>query len=168
MVCFDATTLWHFDAAEWAPSTASKADLTDPKSDFRFTPESGLNSDIAPCPKSANSGLMHRSKRHRYSITASAQASNAPFRAGCSEERSDEAIQTCFTARGSGLLRRYAPRNDAHSGMPAIRNACASLSMSSDRRKGARAFDTEIRWVGSIRIATAQACRAWSIRPAMA
>ena len=24
MVCFNATTLWHFDAAEWAPSTASK------------------------------------------------------------------------------------------------------------------------------------------------
>jgi hypothetical protein len=22
-----ATTLWHFDAAEWAPSTASKADI---------------------------------------------------------------------------------------------------------------------------------------------
>jgi hypothetical protein len=28
----------------------SKADLTPPKSNFRFTPESGLNSDIAPCP----------------------------------------------------------------------------------------------------------------------
>jgi len=24
VVRFDATTLWHFDAAEWAPSTASK------------------------------------------------------------------------------------------------------------------------------------------------
>jgi hypothetical protein len=24
-----------------------------PKSNFRFTPESGLNSDISPCPKSA-------------------------------------------------------------------------------------------------------------------
>jgi hypothetical protein len=23
VVRFDATTLWHFDAAEWAPSTAS-------------------------------------------------------------------------------------------------------------------------------------------------
>ncbi|SRR6266849_6792737 len=34
----------------------SKADLTAPKSDFRYTPESGLNSDIAPCPKSAMSG----------------------------------------------------------------------------------------------------------------
>src|SRR5262249_16614845 len=28
VVRFDATTLWHFDAAEWAPSTASKADIT--------------------------------------------------------------------------------------------------------------------------------------------
>jgi hypothetical protein len=28
VVRFDATTLWHFDAAEWAPSTASEADLT--------------------------------------------------------------------------------------------------------------------------------------------
>jgi hypothetical protein len=26
VVRFDVTTLWHFDAAEWAPSTASKAD----------------------------------------------------------------------------------------------------------------------------------------------
>src|SRR5260370_901796 len=31
----------------------SKAALTAPKSNFRFTPESGLKSDIAPCPKSA-------------------------------------------------------------------------------------------------------------------
>jgi hypothetical protein len=53
------TTLWHFDAAERAPSTASKADIrvqkgmsvftpkTTAKADFRtghvcFTPESGL------------------------------------------------------------------------------------------------------------------------------
>jgi hypothetical protein len=41
----------------------SKAALTAPKSNFRFTPESGLNSDITACPKSANNGLMHRSNR---------------------------------------------------------------------------------------------------------
>jgi hypothetical protein len=35
--------------------SGSKADLTAPKSDFRYTPESGLKTDIAPCPKSANS-----------------------------------------------------------------------------------------------------------------
>ena len=40
----------------------SKAALTAPKSNFRFTPESGLRSDIAPCPKSANSG--HPPYRH--------------------------------------------------------------------------------------------------------
>jgi hypothetical protein len=32
----------------------SKTDLTALKSDFRFTPECGLKSDIAPCPKSAD------------------------------------------------------------------------------------------------------------------
>ncbi len=32
----------------------SKAALTAPKSNFRLTPESGLRSDIAPCPKSAH------------------------------------------------------------------------------------------------------------------
>ena len=34
---------------------APKADLTAPKSDFRFTPESGLKSDISPCPFRAKS-----------------------------------------------------------------------------------------------------------------
>ena len=41
---------------------APKADLTAPKSDFRFTPESGLMSDISPCPFRAISGLMRCSK----------------------------------------------------------------------------------------------------------
>src|SRR5882757_9479767 len=57
-------------------SVGSKADLTAPKSNFRFTPESRLNSDIAPCPKSAMNGLMRRSKRHLYSITLSARPSS--------------------------------------------------------------------------------------------
>ena len=39
-----------------------KADLTAEKSDFRFTPESGLKSDIASCPKTARVGIMHHSK----------------------------------------------------------------------------------------------------------
>src|SRR5450432_3035615 len=43
------------------PSTASKADLTAPKSNFRFAPESGLKSDIAACPKSANK--RHQARR---------------------------------------------------------------------------------------------------------
>jgi hypothetical protein len=37
-----------------------------PNFDFRFTPESGLNSDIAPCLKSAIPGLMHRSKQQLF------------------------------------------------------------------------------------------------------
>jgi hypothetical protein len=36
-----ATTLWHFDAVEWAPSTASKADMAPRPRDVRFTPKSG-------------------------------------------------------------------------------------------------------------------------------
>jgi hypothetical protein len=32
------TTLWHFDAAERAPSTASKADICSAKGHVRFTP----------------------------------------------------------------------------------------------------------------------------------
>src|SRR5258707_376391 len=34
----------------------SSTDLTAPKFDFGSSPESGLKSDIGPCPKSANSG----------------------------------------------------------------------------------------------------------------
>src|SRR5262249_26496851 len=40
VVRFDATTLRHLDAAEWAPSTASKADLTPSSGHVRFAPES--------------------------------------------------------------------------------------------------------------------------------
>jgi hypothetical protein len=38
---FDATTLWHFDAAEWTPSTTSLADMAAISLDVRFTPNSG-------------------------------------------------------------------------------------------------------------------------------
>jgi hypothetical protein len=50
----------HSDAtAEFAATdvrVGSTADLTAPKTKFRFAPESGLNSDITSCPKIANSG----------------------------------------------------------------------------------------------------------------
>ena len=39
--------------------------------DVRFGAHSGLKSDMAPCPKSATSGLMQCSMQHPYSITAS-------------------------------------------------------------------------------------------------
>jgi hypothetical protein len=41
-------------------AVGSKAALTAAKSNFRFTPESRLNSDIAPCPKSAKGGSRRR------------------------------------------------------------------------------------------------------------
>src|SRR5947207_14545525 len=61
----------------------SKAALTAPKSNFRFTPESGLRSDIAPSPKSAisddssaqnTSGLSATLKRALNIIEDSAEA----------------------------------------------------------------------------------------------
>jgi hypothetical protein len=39
VVRFDATTLWHLDAAEWAPSTASKPVVLWSAQDFRFVPK---------------------------------------------------------------------------------------------------------------------------------
>ena len=39
-----------------------KLPLAGSKSNFRFIPETGLNSAIAACPKCATSGLMQRSK----------------------------------------------------------------------------------------------------------
>src|SRR5258705_12315237 len=57
--------------------------------DVRSTPESGLKSDIAPCPKSANKRLMHRSKLHHYSITSSERARDRWLRWD-SEQGSDQ------------------------------------------------------------------------------
>ena len=42
-------------------SLGSSTDLTAPKFDFRSSPESGLKSDIGPCPVRATTRLMHRS-----------------------------------------------------------------------------------------------------------
>jgi hypothetical protein len=42
---------------------------------FRFAPESGLKSDITPCPVRATSGLLHRNKARTQPITLSARAS---------------------------------------------------------------------------------------------
>ena len=43
-----------FGVANVAYGSNSEVELAD--ADFRFTPESGLRADIAPCPKSANNG----------------------------------------------------------------------------------------------------------------
>src|SRR5258707_1265620 len=54
VVRFDVTTLWHFDAAEWAPSTASKAA---DQSRQQFRPMSALppRADIVQVIPVANS-----------------------------------------------------------------------------------------------------------------
>src|SRR5262245_18486782 len=44
------------DAAEWAPSTASKADICSAVGHVRFTPESGHVRCTSPCPLWAKSG----------------------------------------------------------------------------------------------------------------
>jgi hypothetical protein len=78
-------------------------DLTAPKSNFRFTPESGLKSDIAPCPFRASNGLMHRSKQHRRSITSSARIRTC----GGTVRRFtiNSTVVDCYTGRSAG----YAP-----------------------------------------------------------
>jgi hypothetical protein len=39
VVCFDATILWHFDAAEWAPSTTSFASFPRCRLRVLFSPK---------------------------------------------------------------------------------------------------------------------------------
>src|SRR4051812_29511412 len=39
VVCSNATTLWHFDAAEWAPSTASNSEELSTSICFRLYPQ---------------------------------------------------------------------------------------------------------------------------------
>jgi hypothetical protein len=52
----NATTLWHFDAAEWAPSTASIASFSPSADDFRSTSMNGHLQCRSTCPKSATNG----------------------------------------------------------------------------------------------------------------
>jgi hypothetical protein len=56
------------------PIATTKADISN--GHVRFTPESGHVQCTSLCLLWANSGLMQRSKKDRYSITSSARASN--------------------------------------------------------------------------------------------
>src|SRR5262245_1893445 len=49
----DATTLWHFDASERAPSTASLADICSAQRHVRFTPNSDRDSGLPQTVMSA-------------------------------------------------------------------------------------------------------------------
>src|SRR5262249_36513336 len=50
--------LWHLDASEGAPSTASEADICSAKRHVRFTPNSGLLQCSSEFPLRANSGQL--------------------------------------------------------------------------------------------------------------
>src|SRR5262249_46542851 len=89
---FDAIILYHFDAAELAPSTASKADICGATSHVRFTPNCDRKSGylrfvMSALPPRADmcsalahvrfgpkSGLMQCSNWDRYPITSSVSA----------------------------------------------------------------------------------------------
>jgi hypothetical protein len=74
--------------------SGSKVDLTAPKSNFRFTPQSGLRADIAPCPFRANNGLLHRNKTRAQPITLSVRASTIG------------SVEPCYSIR---IARRFIP-----------------------------------------------------------
>ncbi len=59
MVRFNATTLWHSDAAEWAPSTASNSTHLRCPRDFRLSPDCGK-------PDVALIDLRERTERERH------------------------------------------------------------------------------------------------------
>src|SRR5262245_40034054 len=61
VVRFDATTLWHLDAAEWAPSTASFTSFP-PSRRVRFA----LRADIRPMPAFMSPVRSARSKTFRF------------------------------------------------------------------------------------------------------
>src|SRR6516225_5561877 len=81
VVRFDATTLWHFDAAEWAPSTASFASHRDPRG------ARGICSESDRLPSGCKSAALCQQQTYAvqqgrarvamiYSITSSARASS--------------------------------------------------------------------------------------------
>src|SRR5262249_883296 len=92
VVRFDATTLWHFDAAEWAPSTASKADKRAHAAGrgCPLCPQSGQTARAPECPLCAKTGLTHRSNqsglqvirlpRQRERAASAALRDRAPWR----------------------------------------------------------------------------------------
>ena len=76
--------------------------------DVRFTLESGHWLSVSGCPLSANSGLMHRSKWDRYSITSSARASNVggtsrPSKRAVCRLIMNSNLVDCKTGRSAGL-----------------------------------------------------------------
>jgi hypothetical protein len=57
-------------------STLPNSEVGTRNCEVRFTPNTGHCRRDQPCPKSATTRLMHRSKQHLYSIASLARASN--------------------------------------------------------------------------------------------
>jgi hypothetical protein len=67
VVRFDVTTLWHLDAAEWAPSTASMADIRPHVAESRMSalrPKADKRADVSLSPLSAISGCEQSQQDH--------------------------------------------------------------------------------------------------------
>jgi hypothetical protein len=68
VVRFDVTTLWHLDAAEWAPSTASFASDMIVRIQRGMSASPPIATELTLCRETtrcAKTGLMHRSKNRR-------------------------------------------------------------------------------------------------------
>jgi hypothetical protein len=83
VVRFDATTLWHVDAAEWAPSTASNS-VSDVRCTTGFSTESGSRSATLRCRGCAKTGNLRRAidaflfERRTFRRTACAAEKDLP------------------------------------------------------------------------------------------
>jgi hypothetical protein len=64
VVCFNATTLWHIDAVEWAPSTASLAATPVTVWRVRFTLDSGHENPGLASPLRAKNGHLDQATGH--------------------------------------------------------------------------------------------------------
>src|SRR5215510_1010299 len=111
VVRFDATTLWHLDAAEWAPSTAS---LTTEEVEAIRSSMSALPSkadkwiDASGCQLCAISGCKQSQQRRLYSIISSARPRSGsgtvrPNALAVFKLMMSSTFVACWTGRSAGL-----------------------------------------------------------------
>jgi hypothetical protein len=77
---FDAATLWHFDAAEWAPSTAS---IATPSFEAQYRKR-----------------LLYPNTGNQFSDDDSAALGQKPAVSKCSKQRGFAIMSTCDSGRG--------------------------------------------------------------------
>src|SRR5262245_17897080 len=84
-----------------------------------LAPKSGQNADNSPCPLCAKNGHMHRSKKHRYSITSSARSridvgTDTPIALEVFRSRANSKLVDCSTGKSDGFAPlRILATNDA-------------------------------------------------------